>query len=420
MKQVLLIDKSDLIHAYLKEKLKPYPISITSAKDGFSGMLAMRKVLPDLMIIDSDLPRINIMELLEAKQDNPNTALIPAILFSPQITQSVLNNASHFNVKEIIQKPLKIDTLFDALSRILAIKLEIDKTPCIIEAHLNEDILFIEIAKGLNRDKIGLLRYKIAELIDFFHLMKIKILLFLHDINEDDIIEEDIILLCETLLKTPGADPAFIKIITPYSGLERMLNDHEKVRGISVNKNLEQALTGLLDLNVREFHPDGKKLIKEDFVINPKIQEKSESNFILTFGQEELEKFKLQFQHYGTLSLAIVDDDEYIRDFINLIFTEVGWNVTSYADGKEFLTDVTSRHYDLVFLDIKMPEIGGFEVIQFLKNHKIKFPIIILSAMSRKNTILKALVLGIKSYIIKPVSIEDLLSRTAIILGSHF
>lgn len=420
MKKLLLIDKSQFIHTYFKDKLKTYPVSISSARDGFMGMLSMRKSLPDLIILDSDLPRMNTGEFLEKKGENPNTAPIPVILFSSPTTHSRLKDLSKFNVKEIIQKPLKIDILFETLSRVLNIRIRIDKSPCIIEVHLNEDILFVEIAIGVNTDKIELLYYKISELIDFFHLSKTKMLIFLHDIKKEDLTDELIILLFNTILKTRGADPRFIKIITHYSELQQTLNRYDEFTGMHVTENLEQALKELLEIDIPEFYPDGKKIIKEDFVHNPQIQGKNEGNFILKFGQEEIDVYKKQFKQCGVLSIAVVDDDEYIREFISVVFSEFGWQVKQFADGKTFIKNTDTNDFDLVFLDIKMPDMDGFQVIQILKKNKIIIPIVILSALSRKKTILKALSLGIKNYIIKPVTIEYLLARTSIIMGHCF
>ena len=79
-------------------------------------------------------------------------------------------NLSGYGIKKIIPKPLKIDQLFTAITDILHIEFEIDNTPCILEARVNDNIIFIEIAQGLNREKIDLLKYKIQELIALYNL----------------------------------------------------------------------------------------------------------------------------------------------------------------------------------------------------------------------------------------------------------
>lgn len=58
-----------------------------------------------------------------------------------------------------------------------------DPTPCILETRVNEDVIFIELAQGLNRDKIELLQFRIIELIEAYKLAEAKILIILTDLN---------------------------------------------------------------------------------------------------------------------------------------------------------------------------------------------------------------------------------------------
>ena len=67
-----------------------------------------------------------------------------------------------------------------------------------------------------------------------------------------------------------------------------------------------------------------------------------------------------------------------------------------------------------------MPEITGFQVLEYLKQKNRRLPIIVLSALSQKETITKALGLGIKSYMIKPLNPEGLQKKAVEILSSTF
>ena len=91
-----------------------------------------------------------------------------------------------------------------------------------------------------------------------------------------------------------------------------------------------------------------------------------------------------------------------------------------FENGKEFIFGLAGKKIDLIYLDLRMPEVDGFKVLRFLKNKGITIPVIVLSALSRKETILKAVYYGIKSYIIKPVSINGLVRKTAILLNRMF
>ncbi|MDC7125065.1 MAG: response regulator, partial [Spirochaetales bacterium] len=78
------------------------------------------------------------------------------------------------------------------------------------------------------------------------------------------------------------------------------------------------------------------------------------------------------------------------------------------------------RTFDLTFLDLMMPKMNGFQVLQFLRQRRINIPTIIFSALTRKETVAQALDFGVKSYIIKPLKPESLRAKAFEILVSDF
>ena len=79
-----------------------------------------------------------------------------------------------------------MDLLFKGITEVTGVTIEVDDTPCIIEAHYNDEILFLEVAKGLNTEKIELLRYKIDELIKLYQAAVPKFLLMMSGLDIDD------------------------------------------------------------------------------------------------------------------------------------------------------------------------------------------------------------------------------------------
>ena len=133
--------------------------------------------------MDYNLTRRTCKEILEEKNRNPNTASIPVVLTAQKIDKNRLLELVPYNIKRVIMKPIKIDGMFATLSELLGLKLEVDSTPCVIEAHVNDNIVFVEIAKGLNREKIDLLRFKIAELLELYSIRSPRILVMLADME---------------------------------------------------------------------------------------------------------------------------------------------------------------------------------------------------------------------------------------------
>lgn len=108
----------------------------------------------------------------------------------------------------------------------------------------------------------------------------------------------------------------------------------------------------------------------------------------------------------------MVDDDEVVRTFVTNVFTKSGWTVHAYENGKEFLEQVRQQEPALVFLDLQMPVMNGFQVLEFMREHSLDIPIIILSALTQKETIVKAQGYGVNSYLIKPVSPDQVRKKS--------
>lgn len=106
--------------------------------------------------------------------------------------------------------------------------------------------------------------------------------------------------------------------------------------------------------------------------------------------------------------VAIVDDDMIIRELVKTVFSETSWDLHTFQNGKEFLIAEKDTSFDLIFLDLMMPEVDGFQVLEYLKQQNKQLPIIVFSALSQKETIQKAISFGINSYMIKPLVPEKL------------
>src|SRR6056297_3618796 len=168
MKKVLLIDESQLFRDYLGKKFEDQGIEVSMGVNGLDGALKLRSEHPDLVIMDYYLTRNSSLELLEKKQADPNVADVPVIMVSSKVERDKVLQVARYGVRKFFSKPVKIDSLMKTIGEQLGISMSLDTTPSIIEAHFNDRILFIEVAQGLNTEKIELLRYKIQELLELY------------------------------------------------------------------------------------------------------------------------------------------------------------------------------------------------------------------------------------------------------------
>lgn len=421
MKKVLIIDESPLFRKYLKEKLSEYAFEVLSAINGLDGLVKLRSNVPDLVIMDYYLSRKSSLEILAEKDRNPNTAGIPVIMASNKIDKSRILEVAKYNVKKFLTKPIKIDALLGAVSEALGINLEIDTTPCIIEAHFNEEILFIEVARGLNQEKIDLLKYKITELLELYERKHPKILIIMSDINLTGADSGKLKALFNNVLETTGSLVRSVRILTSSRFVKDFIAGIDEYKKIEVTDNINQAMDGLLGIKVSGFIEEGESIVKQDFLTASRPKTEKEESIHLRFDSEteKAAPFNLESQT-KEIAIAAVDDDPVIQEFIKTVFSDSGRPVETFDNGKRFIESLESSSFDLVFLDLLMPEMNGFQVLQHLKENGIELPIIVLSALSQKETVVKAMSFGIKSYMIKPLKPDNILKKTVEILRMNF
>ena len=119
--------------------------------------------------------------------------------------------------------------------------------------------------------------------------------------------------------------------------------------------------------------------------------------------------------------VVVVDDDAIILKQANMILTEAGFKVTCLKNGKLLMDYIKVNPVDILLLDIRMPEMDGFETIQALRewekdNSRKEVPVIFLTANEDADSEAKGLTLGAMDFIKKPFSSEALKIRVRNIL----
>ena len=108
--------------------------------------------------------------------------------------------------------------------------------------------------------------------------------------------------------------------------------------------------------------------------------------------------------------ILIVEDDEKLSRFIELELTYEGYEVMKASDGRTGLSMSESEPFDLILLDIMLPEINGLELLRRLRRFS-KTPVILLTARDTVMDKVTGLDSGADDYVTKPFAIEELLAR---------
>ncbi|HOE33677.1 MAG TPA: sigma-54 dependent transcriptional regulator [Smithella sp.] len=107
-------------------------------------------------------------------------------------------------------------------------------------------------------------------------------------------------------------------------------------------------------------------------------------------------------------SILVIDDDASIAETLDLYLTEEGYNVRTALTGTEGLNQYVQEPSDVVILDIRLPDIDGFTVLEDLKEENENVKVIMITAFHDMETTIQAMKSGAFDYIHKPVNVDEL------------
>ena len=104
----------------------------------------------------------------------------------------------------------------------------------------------------------------------------------------------------------------------------------------------------------------------------------------------------------SSISILIVDDESTMRSLLEKILAREGYQMYTASNGVEALEHLSERKFDIVISDMKMPKMGGFELLKHIKKEYPGAGVIIMTAYGDTYSVKDALLLGADEYITKP------------------
>ncbi|BDF71077.1 DNA-binding response regulator [Oscillospiraceae bacterium] len=117
------------------------------------------------------------------------------------------------------------------------------------------------------------------------------------------------------------------------------------------------------------------------------------------------------------IQILIVEDEPPISNLIRLSLSKEGYACTCAPDGAAAADLLERGRYDLVLLDVMLPEIDGFELMEYI--HPMEIPVIFLTAKNAVADRVKGLRAGAEDYIVKPFEVVELLARVDVVLRRY-
>ena len=117
--------------------------------------------------------------------------------------------------------------------------------------------------------------------------------------------------------------------------------------------------------------------------------------------------------------ILIIDDEAGLRQTMARILLRAGFEVTTVASGGESLTIINEHAFDLVYLDIRMPDMNGLDVLKAIHAQYPELPVILFTAQPDLHSAVEALRRGAIDYLLKPLKPETVIDRTRAILNNQ-
>ena len=117
------------------------------------------------------------------------------------------------------------------------------------------------------------------------------------------------------------------------------------------------------------------------------------------------------------IRILIVEDEKPISDLIKLSLTKAGYSCTCAYDGTTAANILEEEHFDLALLDVMLPEVSGFELMEYIQ--PTGTPVIFITAKNSVDDRVKGLRMGAEDYIVKPFEVMELLGRVEVVLRRY-
>ena len=414
MKQVLLIDAPQLFQNFLSEKLESEQVKVDTAigsRDAFTKLIT---ILPDVIVIDiaEDINK-SVFDFLEKKIRDPNAHRIPIVMCGPVIARSKVAMLTQYGVVKYFNKPIKFDIFFESLGKILQTIFSIDTTPCMMDMHVNGNLIFMEIAQGLNREKISLLKYKIPSILDNNPLNNPKLVIMMSDLHLTFVDGINLELLFDNVTNDTRIVRKNIKVLSQDTFVKDFLEGHLLYHGIQIASSISDVLSSLVEhqpfYNTSEIVAD-KVLAFDDEINHGDIETRFHSD---SEHENEDEDSGL------VLKVAILDSDVLVRKLLQHAFNKISAECVLFESGTDFVKAVMAKEtFDLLVTEIFLPDMDGFSLLKNLQRHNFDAPIIVHSQVSQREAVIQALTLGAKTYLVKPQKPQAVVHKAVEILNS--
>ncbi|MBB6480663.1 response regulator [Spirochaeta isovalerica] len=241
MDTILVVDESSLFRKFAKYMFETQGFVVHTARSGFDGLNQLRKHRPDLVIIDDGLNRQSVNNLLKKKGEDINISETPVIFTAREFTQERIVELCRVKVRRFLVKPLKIDQFFETVDSFLSHSINVDSTSCQLNLHVNQNIILVEVAMGLNSTKLDLVYWKIREIIESNDISDPRIMILMSDVHMEKQSEFVLERFIKSLVSI-SENSDNVKVLTSEKAVRQAIESNLSLNGVDICNSLIEAI----------------------------------------------------------------------------------------------------------------------------------------------------------------------------------
>ncbi|MFW6172918.1 MAG: response regulator [Elusimicrobiota bacterium] len=357
--KILIVDDDKSIRLTMRGILRKEGYNVNVVENGYKALDELKNNSYDLALLDIKMPGINGVETFkEIKKISPETTVI---LMTAYAVEDLVQEALSEGAYTVLNKPLDMEKLINTISRIKKKKMVL----------IVDDEIGIRTSLSLNLEEGGL-RVISAEdgkkAIDIISRKPADIVLMDIKLPDMDGIE--------TIKK--------IREILPEGDMPEII----MMSGYDVNGKVKQA-----------YSLGAKKFFKKPIDIE-ELKEEIENL---------VKKKKKETSSKESPSILVVDDETSTLEMLSSLLKESGYNVKIASNGKKAVDHIKEGFYNIILLDIKLPDTDGFELQKKIKEMQPEAGIIMMTAYTKDDKVKKEIKKGNFNILFKPFDVEKLL-----------
>ncbi|HSM82588.1 MAG TPA: response regulator [Nodosilinea sp.] len=425
MPKLLLVEDNEVNRDMLSRRLLRKGYEVAIATDGADGVSKALSEHPDLVLMDIDLPVIDGHEATRQIKANPRTQHIPIIALTAHAMQSDREQSLEAGCDEFETKPVDLPQLLDKIERLLASAQppQTDHTSDPLQDSRIQRALLSHLRHELCTPMNAIIGYSEMLLDQLSGTANDALLGDLHKIYTcgTQLLSLTNVILDPTQMEV-GQAPRDLNAFGATIRLE-MLTPLSTVIGYC-EMLLEEAPAEVIPDLDRIYKAAQRLLGMVNDIVNLSRQQlqtidaKSTDTVDLLFDSAAAASLVKQAEHTiraldhnptGEASLQgshilIIDDNETNRDLLSRQLEHQGYTMAAAASGSEGLHLLHHKPFDLILLDLVMPEMNGFEVLSQLKRSQASYaiPVIMISSLDEIDSVVRCIEMGAEDYLTKP------------------